>query len=226
MNENTSVPDWLLTSATALESFLNSHPDAEHQAREILDKRLSKTDANTWNTLISSLDNYWGKESTDIVINVAQQPDAEKRSRRLEEINKFASPAVMNFLRKIYSLYDLELANTFLVSNQLPNGWQTFYRDVYPDPLNKRSFIRIRLAKYNGEEPFIEGNADSILELTMLMVKTMRSLESPVLFGKNLAEQFIQDANDFIQFLQPLIAEAPEDQSTNQSATLADEQKK
>src|SRR6266498_46120 len=52
------------TGASALESFLKAHPDAEHQVREILDKRLSKIDASTWNSLVASLDNYWGKESS------------------------------------------------------------------------------------------------------------------------------------------------------------------
>ena len=44
MNETVSVPDWLSSGVNALESFLKSHPDAEHQVREILDKRLGKID--------------------------------------------------------------------------------------------------------------------------------------------------------------------------------------
>ena len=202
MNETTSVPDWLSSGVTALGSFLKSHPDAERQVREILDKRLGRMDANTWGSVFMNLDSYWGKESTDVLYNVANvaQADLEKR---LEDIGQSAPVEVIDFLRKIVSLYGPEFEAAFLASSQLPNNWKTFYRDVFYDHVNKRTHLRVRFAKYNGEEPFIEGNADSMLELTILMMQTIGYLPNPDFVGKEISGQFVQEANKLINFLQP-----------------------
>lgn len=194
-------------SATVLDTFLKTHPQAEQQVREILDKRLDKLDATTWSGVVLNLDNYWGKESTNILIDIAQFNQAS----RLQEVKESASPEVTDFLRKIISTYGPELADAYLASNQLPNSWKTFYRDVYYDYVNKRPLIRVRLAKYNGEEPFVEGTADSILELAIFIMETLRFLPSSNFIGKAMAERFIQETNDFMKFLQP----PPSDESAD-----------
>lgn len=204
-------------SAAALDAFLKSHPDAENQVREIIDKRLATIDANTWNSIFSSLDNYWGKVSTDILYNIAQSDQAS----RLQDLEGSVTPEVMNLLRKIISLYGPELANAFLASNQLPNNWKTFYRDVYYDYVNRRSHLRVRLAKYNGEEPFVEGNADSILELTILIMQTIRFLPVPDFISKSMSDRFIQEANELIKFLQSPTPEGSDRLSPNGSDTSA-----
>lgn len=224
MNETTSLPDWLTSSATALQAFLKSHPDAERQVREIIDKRLGKIDSNTWNSVFTSLDSYWGKESTDILYNVANVVPSDLESR-LQEIGKAASVEVVNFLRKIISLYGPDLEAAFLASSQLPNNWKTFYRDVYYDYVNKRSHLRVRLAKYNGEEPIIEGNADSMLELTILLMQTFRFLPVPDYIGKEISDRFIQEANELIKFLRPPTPEAS-DKGANGQTDVQDKESK
>ncbi|HET9908193.1 MAG TPA: hypothetical protein VFQ23_16195 [Anaerolineales bacterium] len=219
MNEPTSVPDWLSSGVTALDSFLKSHPDAEQQVREILDKRLVRMDANTWNSVFMNLDNYWGKECTDVLYNVTNiaQPDLEKR---FQEIGQSATVEVINFLRKIISLYGPEFDAAFLALSQLPHNWKTFYRDVFYDHVNKRTHLRVRFAKYNGEEPFLEGSADSMLELTILMMQTIGFLPSGDLVGTEMAGQFVQEANKLITFLQP----PPLEESVNQPESQPDVQ--
>jgi hypothetical protein len=187
-------------NAAALEAFLKAHPDAEAQVLSILAKHLDQVSTNSWNAILMSLDSYWGKESTNSLIDIARDPD---QASRLEEVSTSASPEVMNFLRKVMSRHGSELLIAFQSSNQLPNGWKTFYRDVYYDYVNRRTLIRVRLAKYNGEEPYIEGNADTMLELTILMMQTLRFLPVPELISKGMSERFIREANDFIKFLQP-----------------------
>jgi len=218
MNETTSVPDKLMSSATALQSFLKAHADTEHQIREILDKRLETIDTNTWKSVVTSLDSYWGKECTDILADVVQSIIAESdQENGLQLIGASAPVEVMNFLRKIISLYGLELEAAFLASNQLPNNWKTFYRDVYYDAVNMRSHLRVRFAKYNGEEPFIEGNADSILELTILMIQTIHSLPDPSFLGRAISDRFIEEANKLIKFLQPPSPEASDKEANSQT---------
>lgn len=209
-----TLPEWVPVSVAALQAFLKSHPDAERQVREILDKRLANIDGTTWRAIFASLDNYLGKESTDLLFNVAQ-PD---QAKRLEDIRDAAPHDVMNFLRTIISLYGPELANAFLVSNQLPNNWKMFYRDVYYDYINKRSHIRVRIAKYNGEEPFVEGDADSILELTIFMMQTLLFLPIPDLIGTQMADRFVEEANRLIEFLRPPAAAPSGDNAAGKPA--------
>ena len=188
------------SSAEVLDAFLKNHPEAEQQVREIVSKYLAQPDATAWNSIMTSLDNYWSKESTNILIDIARQPD---QATRLEEAGKYASPAVMDLLRKIISLYGPDFAKAATLANQLPNAWQTFYREVYYDYVNRRPYIRIRFAKYNGEEPFLEGNADSMLELTILMMQTLRFLPNSSFFGQIMVGRFMDEVNEFTKFLKP-----------------------
>lgn len=202
------------SSAAALDEFLKDHVDAEEQVREILSKHLEKVGTGTWGAIITSLDNYWGKDCTNILIDIGKQVD---QATPLDEVAKSASPDVMDLLRKVMALYGPQLATAFTTSNQLPNGWKMFYRDVYFDYVNRRPLIRVRLAKYNGEEPFVEGNADSILELAIFMLQTLRFLPAPDFIGKSMAERFIREANDFMKFLQPVSPEVSGTQAENKN---------
>jgi hypothetical protein len=203
------------SSAAALDSFLKIHPDAEQQVREIVSKHLSHVSTSTWGSLITSLDNYWGRDSTNILIDIARQSD---QTTRLEETGKFASPEVMSFLRRMISLYGPELATAAVASNQVSNAWKTVFRDVYYDYVNRRPHIRLRIAKYDGEEPMIEGTADSILELAIILMQTIRFLPSPDFIGPTMADRFIREANEFIKFLQPTDSEPSDMQAENQLA--------
>ncbi len=205
----------LIRLTNPLVTFLKSHPDANHQVQKILDKYLTKIDATTWNSMGLSLDNYWSQENTDILFDVAQAANQESR---LQEIKDLVTPETMDFLRQIISLYGPELGNAYLAANQLPNNWKTFYRDVYYDYINKRYHIRIRLAKYNGEEPLIEGNIDSILELTTFMIQTLLFLPNPDGITQSLIDQFIQKSNELNKFLQPSKPEISSTSSDDKAA--------
>lgn len=204
-----------LASASALGAFLKTHPDAEAQVREILDKNLDKIGPTTWASIITSLDNYWGKDSTNILIDIGKLTD---QATPLDEIGKSAPPEVMDFLRKIIALYGPQLTNAFSISNQLPHGWKTFFREVYYDYVYRRPHIRVRLAKYNGEEPFVEGNADSILELAIFILQTLRFLPTSDFIGQAMADRFVAEATEFMKFLQPPAPEASDTETENKPA--------
>ncbi len=208
------LPEWVSASIVSLQTFLKSHPAAERHVREILDKRLAQIDGATWKAIVASLDNYLGKECTDLVMNVAQSNQASN----LQDIQDIAPHDVMNFLRTIISLYGPELTNAYLASNQLPNNWKMFYRDVHYDYINKRSHIRVRLEKYNGDEPFVEGDADSMLELTIFMMQTLLFLPVPDFISESMADRFMEEANKLIQFLRPPAAESSGEESQTKPA--------
>jgi hypothetical protein len=197
--------DWLPTGITALNTFLKSNPNAEQRIREIIDKRLGNIDASSWPAVFVSLENYLGKEATDVLDYVLQTQVGQ--SEVLKEISKSGSSQTMSFLRTLTSLYGPELEKAFFAIKQLPDNWKMFYRDVYYDFVNKRYQIRIRLEKYNGETPIIEGDADSMLELTHFMIQTLLFINSRDAFKESLINQFIELANQFTLFLRPPASE-------------------
>lgn len=210
------TPDWLPAGVAALNTFLESNPRAEERIEEIINKRLSNTDTGAWQAVFVSLENYLGKEATDVLDYVLQTQVGQMEI--LQEISKFASPQIMNILRTITSLYGSEFEKAFLALKQMANSWKMFYRDVHYDFVNKRYQFRLRFEKYNGEVPFIEGDADSILDLTQLMIQTLLFIDSRDAFRKDLVDQFIERANQFINFVRPQDVETQNKQETSKPA--------
>jgi hypothetical protein len=210
------TPDWLPTGITAFNLFLESNPNAEQRIEEIINKRLGNSDTGIWQAVFASLENYLGKEATDVLDYVLQTQVGQ--TEILQEISKSASPQTMNILRTVTSLYGSEFEKAYLALRQMTNGWKMFYRDVHYDFVNKRYQIRVRFEKYNGEVPFIEGDADSILELTHLMIQTLLFVDSRDAFRKDLIDQFIERANQFIDFVRPQDTEAQSKQITSEPA--------
>lgn len=200
---------------TALHTFLEGHPDAETRIREILDKRLNPLDAQTWEAIFQSVQNYAGPNVADLLAYVSQSD----QSNRLQEVGQVASPEVDNFLRTVVSLYGTELGNAYLTWNQLPNNWRMFYRDVYYDYINKRYHLRVRLGKYNGEEPFVEGDANSVLELTNFMIRTIRYVPVADAFSAALVDNFIEETKQFTEFVRPPAQTTPASQPDGQTKT-------
>lgn len=210
-----SPPDPFGPLATALHAFLEGHPDAEPRIREILEKRLNPLNQQTWEAVFRSVENYAGTNVADLLAYVSQSDQAN----RLQEVGKVATAEVDNFLRTIVSLYGTELGNAYLSWNQLPNNWRMFYRDVYYDYINKRYHLRVRFGKYNGEEPFVEGDANSVLELTNFMIRTIRYVPVADAFTAALIDQFIDEANQFVNFVRPPTPAAPAPQTEGQTRT-------
>ncbi len=198
MDESASFQQWLAPRVAAMQAFLKEHPEAEEQVREIFDKRLATMDANTWSSMLTNVEYYMGAESADLLAYVGQTD----HGNRLQDVGRVASPAVMTFLKKIVSLYGPELARAAQISNQLPHNWGTFFREVTWDYINRRVQLRVRLAKYNGEETIVEGDADSMLELTTNMIRTLLFIPSPEAFNPNLLQQFKDEVNKFAEFLE------------------------
>jgi len=201
-----SDQELLVSSATALHSFLESHTDAEHRVREILEKYLKRIDKNTYSKLFTSLALYLGQDAINIFDYVSQTD----QFNRLEDLKKISTPETINFLCILISLYGIELAEVYKLSNPRPDDWLTFFRDVNYDEVNKVYNIRIRLEKYNGEEPVIEGESNSMIDLATNMIRTLTYVSDRDVFLPELAQQFIDEANGFVAFLQPPSPEEPD----------------
>lgn len=209
MNASTPAQDWLPVGIAALNSFLESNPNAEQRIREIIDKRLGSSGPGSWQAVFISLENYMGKEATDVLDYVLQTQAGQIEI--LQEIGKSGSSKTMSLLRTMVSLYGTELEQAYLALKQLQNTYKAFNREVSYDFVNKRYQIRMRLEKYNGEMPLIEGDSDAILDLTNFMIQTLLFVDTREAFKDNLIEQFIEQADKLIKFLRPPEANMPGD---------------
>jgi hypothetical protein len=125
------------------------------------------------------------------------------QAARLQEVGQYASPQVMSFLRGIISLYGPELARAYLILDERPNDWNLFNREVYFDQVNEVYYIVVRLAKNSGEEAVIEGNANSMLDLTTNMLRTLLLVTARDSFRPEYVEPFTREAKNFLAFLRP-----------------------
>jgi len=186
-------------AAESLRAFLAARPEAPAHVLEILGRRLSgQLDAETWQVLDTSLSNYLGRDLAYLITWTAIDPDM-----RLPEVEKHASPEVMAFLRTILGLYGPELGNAFAVWNELPNNWQTIYRDVFFDQITQRHLLRLRIDKFSGEKVVIEGPADSIMNLTTGFIFTLRMVGTPDAFSQEWVDQFLKEVDQFTELIRP-----------------------
>jgi hypothetical protein len=155
-----------------LQAFLESEPRAEQHILNILERCLGgEISADTYNHLNNSLDQYFGYDLTNLLYWVVWVENPS--GNRMVELEKFASPKVMSFLRTAVGVYGVDLSKAFNLWNRLPDAWKDFYRDVYYDNINQRYHVRVRIEKFNGEKTVIEGNPDTILELTNAFITTL-----------------------------------------------------
>lgn len=189
----------LARAAGDLHAFLETHPEAVSHVLDILRRRLgSEINAQTWQVLDASLVNYLGQDLASLAAWTVQ-PD---QGNRLQELEKHASPEVMTFFRTILGLYGPELERAYAVWNELPDNWQTIYREVYYDQLAGRHHLKVRIEKYNGEEMVIEGPPDSILTLASYLILTVRLVGIPDAFSPERIELFLSEADQLIRVLQ------------------------
>lgn len=184
----------------ALDSFLDSHPEAEQRFREILDKHLGKPGFTAYRDAFTSLLNYVEDQDLIGVVDYVAQAD---QGTRLQEVGQYASPQVMSFLRGIIAVYGPELARGYLILDERPNDWNLFNREVYFDQVNEAYYIVVRLAKNNGEEAVIEGNPNSMLDLTTNMMRTLLVVAVRDSFKPEYVEPFAAEAKKFLAFLRP-----------------------
>ncbi len=214
----------LLRTATDMQQFLDTRPLAEQHIPEIIARRLpARPTALTWRPIYDSLNNYIGQQDLTDMISWVVQSD---QTNRLMEVEKYASPRVMAFLRTIVGLYGTDLQEALTVAGTIPNDWRRLNRDVYYDVANKGYRIKLRIELFNGDEFSIEAAPSPMLSLTNYLIHTLRFVNESGPFADNDANDFAVEAAALYEILYPKPASEPEDQpapppaqSPEQSAT-------
>lgn len=190
----------LSRTAEDLDARLKAQPELGEYILELLDKRLGdKPDMQTWQLLDSSLSNYLGRDLAYLIVWLVQADQSE----RLDELGQYASPQAMAFLRTILGLYHVELRRALMAWIEMPDNWDTFTREVYYDEIAVAYKMQVHILKYNGEEVFVEGPADSMLALTSQFVRTVSVVGTTDAFDEDNVDQFLDDVDEFLRLLPP-----------------------
>jgi hypothetical protein len=187
------------SSAAQIESFLVSDDQTEEETLALLGRRLSgPIDTTTYDLVLDALRALLGGDGANVVHWYTVGNGAE--TGLLEQV---ASPRVAFFVRRIAAAHLPEFRSAFALWKEVPEDWRTIHRDVYLDFINQRYLVRHRIVKINGEEMIVEGNANSVLDLTRSLLTSIGIIGNREAFGEAEIEAFLTEADKVVAILRP-----------------------
>jgi len=189
----------LKSSAAQIESFLVSDDQTEEETLALLGRRLSaEIDTTTYDVVLDSLRALLGQDGANTVHWYIVGNGAE--SGILEEV---ATPRVAFFVRRIAAAHTPEFRSAFALWKEVPEDWRTIHRDVFFDYINQKYVLRHRIVKINGEEIVIEGNSNSVLDLTRSLLTSIGLVATREAFGEREIDAFLKEADTVLAILRP-----------------------
>jgi len=197
--EDEYVRSVIKSSAALIESFLVSDDQTEEETLALLGRRLSgEIDTTTYDVVLDALRALLGQDGANVVHWYTVGNGAE--TGILEQV---ASPRVAFFVRRIAAAHLPEFKSAFALWKEVPEDWRTIHRDVYFDYINQRVVVRHRIIKINGEEMIVEGNANSLLDLTRSLLTSVGLIATRDAFGEREIDAFLIEADKVIELLRP-----------------------
>lgn len=203
----------MLSKAVAvLDDFLKSDPHTEQRVVDILSRRLSgEINASTWDVMHASLSQYFTEDLAYLLYWVVGVEDPA--ANRMQDVEKYASPAVMAFLRAVVGIFGADLSNAFHLWNRVPDNWRNLSREVYYDLINQTHRLKVQIEKFNGEEVIIEGPADFVLNLAGALIYTARLVGTREAFSQESIDEFLDESRQLTELLTAEKEEAPAERS-------------
>jgi len=187
------------SSAAQIESFLVSDDQTEEETLALLGRRLTgPIDTTTYDLVLDALRALLGGDGANVVHWYTVGKGAD--TGLLEQV---ASPRVAFFVRRIAAAHLPEFRSAFALWKEVPEDWRTIHRDVYLDFINQRYLVRHRIVKINGEEMIVEGNANSVLDLTRSLLTSISIIGNREAFGEGEIEAFLTEADKVVAILRP-----------------------
>jgi hypothetical protein len=189
----------LASSAAQIESFLVSDDQTEEETLALLDRRLSgPIDTTTYDLVLDALRALLGQDGANTIHWYIVGNGAD--SGILERV---ASARVAFFVRRIAAAHTPEFRSAFALWKEVPEDWRTIHRDVFFDYINQRFVMRHRIVKINGEEIVVEGNANSVLDLTRSLLTSIGLVATREAFGEREIDAFLKEADTVLGILRP-----------------------
>ena len=195
----------LKASSAQIDSFLVSDDQTEEETLALLGRRLAgPIDTATYDVVLDSMRALLGADGANVVHWYTVGNGAS--TGILEQV---ASPRVSFFVRRINAAHQPELKAAFALWKEVPEDWRTIHRDVYFDYINQRYLVRHRIIKINGEEIVVEGNANSVLDLTRSLLTSISIIAARDAFTEPAIEAFLKEADGVMAILRPEDQEEP-----------------
>jgi hypothetical protein len=105
----------------------------------------------------------------------------------------------LGFLRTLAARCGIEVADAYRVWRELPNNWSNINREVFLDLISDTYRVKVKVTKYSGEEVEFEGNADTMLDLSMHFLRTLNYIPKGYPFTPSVAENFVAEAESLIE---------------------------
>jgi hypothetical protein len=205
----------LKSSSAQIDSFLVSDDQTEEETLALLGRRLAgPIDTATYDVVLDALRALLGADGANVVHWYTVGNGAA--TGILEQV---ASPRVAFFVRRIAAAHLPEFRAAFALWKEVPEDWRTIHRDVYFDYINQRYLVRHRIIKINGEEIVVEGNANSVLDLTRSLMTSIGIIATRDAFTEPAIEAFLKEADTVMAILRPAEEEAS---SGNGDVTVVD----
>jgi hypothetical protein len=189
----------LTSSAAEIESFLVSDDQTEEETLALLGRRLSgEIDTTTYDVVLDSLRALLGQDGANLVHwYIVGNGGA---TGLLEAV---ATPRVAFFVRRIAAAHSPEFRTAFALWKEVPEDWRTIHRDVFFDYINQRYIARHRIVKISGEEMLVEGNANSVLDLTRSLLTSIGVIGTREAFGEREIDAFLKEVDSVLAILRP-----------------------
>jgi hypothetical protein len=193
------IREVIARSAAEIESFLLSDDQTEEETLALLGRRLSgRLDPTTYDVILEALRALLGRDGAGAVLWYIVGDGGS--TGILEEV---APARVAFFVRRIAAAHQPEFQAAFGLWRESPEDWRVITRDVHYDLINERYVVRHRIHKLNGDVIVIEGNANSVLDLTRSLLASIRLIASREAFTETSIEAFLAEADSALALLRP-----------------------
>ncbi|HEU0304489.1 MAG TPA: hypothetical protein VFR32_07910 [Gaiellaceae bacterium] len=156
----------------------------------------SKLEVGTIEQVATSLTEYLGSESMNLILEVVTSSDIQ--GDKLDQLEK---PRSAQLIRRISAIYGSELQRANQMATLLPENWLVANREIARDVTTGSYQVRLRIEKVSGEEVLIEGPAESILQLTEFLIITLQMIDVPDAYDPASLDRFLTNVDDLVAML-------------------------
>jgi hypothetical protein len=197
----------VVRAAQATEMRLSADPSFAPNVIAILTKRLqAPISTETLGLIVRGLSEYADPEVATFMVQALVFEDLDDAF--LEDDRSQFSASVEEWLKLLRAMFGDSVYRANLKSQQRPDDWMFFTREVLQDPIRKGWLVRITIEKYNGGEFNLEGGANMPLNLIRELFILLQAFPNRGAFGTAELEQMSNEIAAFEAKFGPITGDA------------------
>lgn len=181
--------DLVFRLAPLLDERLSADQQAGNEVTDMLDRRLRPPfEPSTWLSIETSLVRLLDDEASGLFLSWLLTDPTEERIAMLDAKSEPAAAKLVQRLRARFG-HDIDAAAAHM--NLGSEDWLRVDRLVYLNQETGLPGARTTIRKVNGETLVVEGNANSLLGLTRVLLEAVRAFDSATVFGEQERDAFL-----------------------------------